>query len=139
MKRIDIRKVPFRKRVKIAGWIYRIRDHGKITFLDIYDGSVRDAESKYNKFGNPKLLQIVIENNQFNFNEFDIIEVIGTIKKRQGKLPILGFTKKIKNINIKKDYPELYVDIMLDRIELKCQKIRILNTSKPMPFPIKVF
>ena len=59
------------EKIKLQGWVDSIRDHGKITFIDL-----RDRSGKIQCIGN-NLLKVTIES---------VVEVIGKIARRPEKL-----------------------------------------------------
>jgi len=73
MQRTLIEKTPklIGKRIKLNGWVDSIRDHGKITFLDL-----RDRSGKVQIVGQ-NLPKLTSEN---------VVEIIGLVKKRPEKL-----------------------------------------------------
>ncbi|GAB6078698.1 aspartate--tRNA ligase [Hydrogenobaculum acidophilum] len=98
------------KKIKVAGWIDSIRDHGGVLFIDL-----RDKEGK---------LQAVLEeseNKHFydiakHFKEESVIAIEGVVRRR----PSGTENPKIKSGN---------VEIVIKNIEL-------LNASETLPFPI---
>ena len=111
MKRISLAQTPAHldETILVKGWIQKIRNHGKLIFIDLRDWT--------------GILQLVLnsENESFQMlakelcNEY-VISVKGKIKLRKEAL-----------INEK---------IPTGKIELECETVEILNTSKPIPFPI---
>ncbi len=97
------------KKVKVAGWVAKLRDHGQLLFIDLRDWSgilqlVVDPENK-EVFNNAKKLG----------NEF-VIEAVGTVVEREQSL-----------VNVK---------LKTGTIELKVEELNVLNASKHIPFPL---
>ncbi|MBU1070927.1 aspartate--tRNA ligase, partial [Patescibacteria group bacterium] len=96
------------KQVKLNGWIDSIRDHGKITFLDLRDRSGIIQAVGQNlpagRHGLPKL------------NTEDVIEITGLIKARPEKL----INPKLKT----------------GSIEIETEKVTIISKSQELPIPI---
>lgn len=111
MKRVFVKDTVnlFEKKVKVAGWVNKRRDHGKIIFIDLRDFS--------------GILQLVFTSeNETVYKIGDslrkewVIEVEGEIKKRP---------KGMENPEIK-----------TGNIELRVEKIRILSKALDLPFAI---
>lgn len=98
------------KEIKVAGWIDSIRDHGGVLFIDL-----RDKEGK---------LQAVLEESENkelydiakHFKEESVIAIEGVVRRR----PSGTENPKIKSGNV----------------ELLIQRIKLLNASETLPFPI---
>ncbi len=90
------------EKVKLEGWVNVVRDHGKITFIDLRDRS--------------GLIQCVGANLPKVPTE-SVIEIIGEVAKRP---------EKLVNKNIK-----------TGEVELQIEELKILSTSKELPFPIE--
>ncbi len=94
--------------VKVAGWVYVRRDHGKIVFVDLRDRS--------------GILQCVVTPKTKNYAEFKkikphwILEILGEVKKRPEKL-----------IN-----PEL----VTGEIELEVKEYKIISETEDLPIDI---
>jgi aspartyl-tRNA synthetase len=88
------------KEVKLQGWVHARRDHGKIMFLDL-----RDRAGLIQLVGSP-----------VDASPEDVIEVIGTVKKR----------------------PEAMINpkIISGAVEVEIKKLIILGKAKELPFPI---
>ncbi len=70
MKRIFIQETPkyVDKKIKIAGWVNIKRDHGKLVFVDIRDGSA--------------MIQLVGGELLSGLRPQDVIEIVGLVQKR---------------------------------------------------------
>lgn len=97
------------KEVRVAGWVHKIRTHGKIIFIDLRDKS--------------SFLQVVFTPSDKDLYKIAkalrpewVIEVIGEIKNRP---------KSMVNLKIK-----------TGEIELDPKRIKILSRAKTLPFPI---
>ena len=97
--------------VKLLGWVNKRRDHGKVIFIDLRDRS--------------GIVQVVIANSSTRwvedfkpegFSSEDVIEVEGKVVERLEKA-----------INPK---------IPTGKIEIQCQKVRVLAKAKELPLPI---
>ncbi len=89
------------KKVKLEGWVNIVRDHGKITFIDLRDRT--------------GILQCVGTNLPKMSSE-DVVEVIGKVVERPEKL--------------------VNKEIETGSVELQIEEVKILSTSKELPFPI---
>ena len=96
------------KKVTLKGWVDSIRDHGKITFLDLRDRSgliqIVGQNLPAGRHGLPKL-----------GSEY-VVEILGLVKKRP---------EKLVNPNIK-----------TGSVELEAEKVTIISTSQELPLPI---
>jgi len=94
------------KKVKVAGWVNSRRDHGKIIFIDLRDRS--------------GLLQVVfpaeVSKLAENLRSEWVIAVEGIIKKRPAGM--------------------INPNLLTGKIELKAEKLEILNKSKALPFDL---
>ncbi|MFH1183041.1 MAG: aspartate--tRNA(Asn) ligase [Candidatus Moraniibacteriota bacterium] len=112
------------KNVILAGWVYRKRDHGKVSFIDLRDGS--------------GLLQLVVTKGtkttgrgNLNFGLESVISVRGTIKKRPAnlvnpELPTGALEMDVKELeiliantealplDISKDIDKVHLDTLLN-------------------------
>ncbi len=88
--------------ILLKGWINSRRDHGKIMFLDLRDRS--------------GLVQMVSQKDLGEVGIEDVVEVLGTVKRR----------------------PEAMVNSKLatGTIEVEVKTMNILNRAKELPFPI---
>jgi aspartyl-tRNA synthetase len=98
------------KQVTLAGWVYRRRDHGSVTFIDLRD-----------RFG---LIQVVADQNsapqahaalQAVRMEW-VLQVVGEVRRR---LPGMENSK-----------------LLTGEIEIEVNQVSILNSAKPLPFMI---
>jgi len=96
------------KKVTLSGWVQRIRDLGAVTFVDLRDRYGITQLAFYDD--NPELAEQAKKLGR----EF-VIQVEGTVQERESKNPKLP----------------------TGDIEIKAEKIRILNPSKVPPFLIE--
>ena len=96
--------------VKISGWLNKKRDHGGLLFLDIRDF-----------YG---ITQCVVDCEHENFNEIEGI-------KLESVVSVLGKVVERKEDTINKN-------ISTGQIEIKVNKIDILNESEIIPFQVAV-
>lgn len=106
----ELRKSDVGKKVTLAGWVHRYRDHGGVYFVDLRD-----------RFG---LTQIVI-----NPEESEEFASIVSEIRAEYVLQIAGevFSRPPEAANPNMDTGE---------IEIHASKITVLNTCKPLPFSI---
>ncbi|NTV31447.1 aspartate--tRNA(Asn) ligase [candidate division WWE3 bacterium] len=90
------------EKVRICGWVHTKRDHGKITFIDL-----RDRSGK---------LQLVAYQKMSELHNEDVVEVIGTVKKRNER-----------SIN---------PNLPLGTVELDVESYKVLASAGPLPFDI---
>ncbi|MDP8253522.1 MAG: aspartate--tRNA ligase [Candidatus Kaelpia aquatica] len=107
----ELRKEDKDKKVVLAGWVYRIREHGKVTFLDL-----RDREGLIQIVCVPSILKdsanVVKE-----LTKEDVVYIEGTVNERpQG--------------TINKNIPT-------GEVELLASDVRLLNKCKDLPFDIE--
>jgi len=108
MKRISIQETIKKtgEKVKVCGWVHTRRDHGKIIFIDLRDRS--------------GLLQVVfspdISKLAENLRSEWVVAIEGTINQRPK-----GMVNK---------------DLDTGGIELKAEKLEILNEAKTLPFEL---
>ncbi len=95
--------------VKLAGWVARKRDHGQLIFIDLRDWS--GFVQLVFKPENEEIFKTAKE-----IGSEYVIEVVGTVLERE---------KDLINENLE-----------TGDIEVDVQEMKILNTSKPLPFPI---
>jgi len=96
--------------VTLAGWVYRRRDHGGVTFIDLRDrfGIVQIiADPQINPQAHQDLHVVRME---------WVIQVIGVVRRR---LPGMENPK-----------------MATGEIEVEAQQVKILNPAKPLPFLI---
>jgi aspartyl-tRNA synthetase len=104
----ELTEIDSDKKVYLAGWLHRKRDHGNLLFIDLRD-----------HFG---ITQCVIENKNKCFKDLEIlrpesvIKVYGHVKKRE-----LGTENK---------------DLKTGRIEINIDNIEILSEAKDLPMPV---
>jgi len=91
------------KKVRLCGWVNTRRDHGKLVFVDL-----RDRSGIVQLVGGKELGDLISE---------DVIEVIGTVKKRTPQ-----------TINPK---------IPTGELEIKVEKIKVLVKAESLPFEIQ--
>jgi len=98
------------KRIKICGWVQSRRDHGKIIFIDLRDrsGIVQVVFTPENK----ELINLAD-----SLRSEWVIALEGTVNKRP---------KKMINPNL-----------LTGKIEIKAEKLTILNKAKVLPFEIE--
>jgi aspartyl-tRNA synthetase len=94
------------KKIKLNGWVAKVRNHGSLLFLDLRDWS--------------GVIQLVLDQQKTEIPpkiglEY-VVEVIGTVKKRE---------KEYINKNMK-----------TGDIEIAVSNLKILNESKTPPFPL---
>ena len=88
------------KKVRLLGRIHTIRDHGKITFVDLFDETGQ--------------VQCVIKQ-KIDLLEGDILDIVGTVKKRP---------KELVNENLE-----------TGAVEIAVEKAKVISKSKPAPIP----
>lgn len=111
MKRILTNKLQSKvgEKVKVAGWVNTVRDHGQLIFVDL-----RDSEGVIQVVVHPDLKEIFATAKELGLEY--VIEVTGELQERDAEL-----------INEK---------IPTGKIELVAETLEILNKSKALPFPI---
>ena len=96
------------KKVHIAGWLHRKRDHGNLLFIDLRD-----------HYG---ITQCVIENKNKFFPLLEkskpesVLKVIGKVVKR---------SKETENLDLK-----------TGKIEISIESIEVLSNAKELPMPV---
>ena len=98
------------KTVKLAGWVYRRRDHGGLIFIDL-----RDRYGITQLTFNPQTNKAAWEQADLLRSEW-VIKIYGKVINRSGE----RINKKLKT----------------GKIEVECDKIEVLSESKPLPFEI---
>ncbi|MBU3964650.1 aspartate--tRNA ligase [Patescibacteria group bacterium] len=98
------------EKVKVSGWIHTYRSHGKLIFIDL-----RDRSGLLQVIFLPNLSGSILETAKKLRPEW-VIEITGTIKKREGNT---------ENKNIE-----------TGAIELCAEEINVLSEAKTLPFPI---
>ncbi|OWZ83618.1 aspartate--tRNA ligase [Natranaerobius trueperi] len=96
------------RKVTLKGWADNRRDHGKLIFIDLRDKS--------------GLVQVVCD---FESNP-EALKVADSVRS-EFVLEITGVVKKRSEENINSDLPT-------GEIEIDCEDIKVLNTSKTPPF-----
>ena len=91
------------KKVRLCGWVDRRRDHGKVVFIDLRDRS--------------GIVQVVGTDKLGDLGNEDVVEIVGTVKKRTPK-----------TVNPK---------IPTGKIEIALEKIKVLAQAKELPFEVK--
>jgi aspartyl-tRNA synthetase len=99
------------KKICLAGWVHRRRDHGGLIFVD-----VRDRTGLMQLVFNPEFSQVVHEQAHKLRSEY-VISVYGTVVERAQE-----------TIN---------KEIATGRWELRVETLEILNTAKMLPFSIE--
>lgn len=90
------------KEVTLQGWVHARRDHGKVMFVDLRDRS--------------GIVQMVSAKDLGDARPEDVVEVVGTVKKRPDAM-----------VNAK---------IATGGVEVEVSKLTILSKSKELPIPI---
>lgn len=91
------------KEVRLAGWVFNRRDHGKLVFIDLRDRS--------------GVVQVVGGEEMGELGPEDVIEVVGTVRKRPEEM-----------VNPK---------IMTGGVEVQTTKLKVLSKAKqPLPIPL---
>ena len=126
MKRILARKTPNKigKEVRLLGWVNSVRDHGKISFIDLRDrtGIVQCVGQKLGEIS----------------SEY-VVEIIGKVAKRPEKLvnpniPTGEVEVQIKSVKIISKASELPLPIDTDGLEIEesvRSKYRYLDLRRP--------
>lgn len=108
----ELRAADVGKQVLLAGWVFRRRDHGGVTFLDLRD-----------RFG---MVQVVIDPQAGE----KILQVVHPVRM-EWVLQISGVVRRRLpgNENLK---------LPTGEIEIQAQDVQVLNPAKPLPFLINV-
>jgi aspartyl-tRNA synthetase len=95
------------KRILIKGWVTAVRQHGGVNFIDVRDWT--------------GVAQAVLRDqqpttNEQRLNEWTVVEIIGEVVER----------------------PENMVnpDLATGKVEVKSEKLEIINSSRPAPIPL---
>ena len=106
----ELRKSHVGQRVTLCGWADTVRDHGGIIFIDLRD-----------RYG---LSQVI-------FDPHDSLEAKTTAESARGEFVIMAE-------GIVENRPAAMVNSKLPtgEIEIRCDKIKILNKAKTPPFPL---
>lgn len=114
------------KEVEIAGWVYTKRDHGKLTFLDIYDRS--------------GLIQVVGVGEQYAaLKPQDVVQIVGNVQKRpdsmvNDKIATGAVELKATSAKVLSEAAELPFDIFSQDLELQLPTLldnRVLTLRHP--------
>lgn len=139
MERTFINKTPSKvgQKVKLCGWVWTKRDHGRVVFIDLKD-----------KTG---IVQLVGESNLGELRVADVIEVEGKVEKRptrliNPKLETGEIEVKVQKVNILAKSKELPFEIQTDgykineevRLKYRYLDLRRLRMSKNMHYRYKV-
>lgn len=108
----ELRAADVGKQVLLAGWVFRRRDHGGVSFLDLRD-----------RFG---MVQVVIDPQAGE----KILQVVHPVRM-EWVLQISGVVRRRLpgNENLK---------LPTGEIEIQAQDVQVLNPAKPLPFLINV-
>ncbi len=104
----ELRKKDVGKKVFLAGWINKKRDHGNLLFIDIRD--------------NYGITQCIIDKANKNFNLLEKIQ-LETVIKIDGK--VLDRTKDTIN-----------TDINTGEVEVSIESFEVLGTCQELPMPV---
>lgn len=104
----EINKSFLEKKVKVSGWIRKIRNHGNIIFLDLLDNS--------------GILQCVIENDNKFFSSLDELNVESVVS-------LSGLVVNRENGKVNKE-------IESGEVELKIEEVEVLSKAETLPFAL---
>ncbi|MEC7169272.1 MAG: aspartate--tRNA ligase [Pseudomonadota bacterium] len=104
----ELRKEDVDKKISLAGWINKKRDHGNLLFIDLRD-----------HYG---ITQCVIENNN---NHFSILE-----KTRPES--VLKITGKV----VKRSEGTENIELKTGKIEVAIESVEVISTAKELPIPV---
>lgn len=95
------------QKIKLQGWVKTVRDHGRITFLDLRDrsGTIQIIKKSRNQ-----------EIKSIDLHPEDVVEIVGTVQKR---------SKEAIN-----------PDLATGKIEVVAEEIRILEKAAESPFDL---
>jgi aspartyl-tRNA synthetase len=128
-ERILVTKIPelIGKKIKIAGWVESIRDHGKITFIDLRDesGIVQCVTQNFSKVNTESVVEIVGKvvrrpDNLIN-NEIET----GTVEVQIEKVKVLALCKEQLPIPIEGDGYKIEEDLRLKYRYLDLRRKRL--------------
>lgn len=107
----ELRKEDKDSEVVLAGWVYRIREHGKVTFIDL-----RDREGLIQVVCVPSVLKDDMDIVRTLAKE-DVVSIKGTVNER----------------------PEGTINdnILTGRVELLASRVKLLNKCGNLPFDIE--
>jgi len=97
------------KKVKVSGWAQKVRDHGGLVFIDLRDWS--------------GIVQVVVD--EKDKEPFEIAQKVGMEYVISVEGEVIEREDDLKNSQIE-----------TGNIEIKAEKVEILNESKPLPFPL---
>jgi len=106
----ELRKAHLGKRVELAGWVHRRRDHGGLIFIDL-----RDREGIVQVVFNPEISRKAHELGNTLRNEY-VINVVGEVACRPPGTENLS--------------------LPTGEVEVICTDLKLLNTSRTPPFYI---
>ncbi|MBM3173651.1 MAG: aspartate--tRNA ligase, partial [Chloroflexi bacterium] len=106
----ELRKVHVGKRVTLAGWVHRRRDHGGLVFIDL-----RDREGIVQVVFNPEVAKKAHELGNTLRNEY-VIKVVGEVACRPSGTE--------------------NTSLSTGEVEVLCTDLKLLNTSRTPPFYI---
>lgn len=117
MSRILVSETPSKvgKKVEVAGWIKTVRDHGKITFLDLRDRSGIIQCVGANLFEKEGITKLSPE---------DVVEITGKVAKRPEKLVNKNIATgevelQIESLKVLADAQELPIDMGKEDLEVE--------------------
>jgi nondiscriminating aspartyl-tRNA synthetase len=120
MKRTLIKETPnlVDQKVLLSGWVSIVRDHGKITFVDIKDRS--------------GVIQCIGQNVPKVLPEY-VVNVVGTVVKRpeklvNGKLPTGSVELQIESLDVVTAAEELPIDMGKETLDLQLPTLLDLRT-----------
>ena len=105
-----LKKSDVNKKIVLAGWVNKWRDHGGLLFIDL-----RDRYGKTQIVFNPELNADVYEQAKMLRME-DVVQISGTVSERPAEM--------------------VNRDMRTGEIEVSADGVHILNKSKTTPFEI---
>ena len=105
----DIPNAQLEKQTTVSGWINNIRDHGGVYFIDL-----RDSKGIVQLVANPTLLSKEIYEKFHALRDEWVIEVTGTLRRRE---------EGLENPNLITGEFEIYID-----------ELTVLSKAKTLPF-----
>ncbi|MCA9374804.1 hypothetical protein KC622_00575, partial [Candidatus Dojkabacteria bacterium] len=97
------------EKVKGSGWVATLRDHGKLIFIDMRDWS--------------GIIQLVV-----NYENKEIVEIAKSLGSE--------FVIEAEGTVVKREEDLVNDKIPTGGVEIKLEKLTLLNRSKPIPFPL---
>ncbi|MCB9790476.1 aspartate--tRNA ligase [Candidatus Nomurabacteria bacterium] len=97
------------EKVKVSGWVATLRDHGKLIFIDMRDWS--------------GIIQLVV-----NYENKEIVEIAKSLGSE--------FVIEAEGTVVKREEDLVNDKIPTGGVEIKLEKLTLLNRSKPIPFPL---